>query len=302
MVTAIELAHKVRLGDINAAKDQMEILCESSPHIPLVDTPEFVFALRTAIGRNDAAMCRTLTMYLDDTDVVDHNTVLAAALKDHDVFMSVVGVGGHCLENPKLLPVHPLVVAASAGNFNVAKFIVDWIRAGGKNFLSQEGPRIKKEAVMAAATAGSVSIIQLLASDGKLLTDAFKVMVSSGKIDDAKRLATDERVDFVGNKFELLKLCAPYPELLYVVMKHPTLKPHAANMPTPYSQLAMDAAMDIHAEQSDMISHSFKHKLMLQATNKIMKSGCSTRAAVTAAHSELIGTCHDNVINKSFFS
>lgn len=294
----IELVHKIRIGDVDSAREIME----QADHENIEMSPEYVYALRTAISRNDTAMCRMLTSFLENDGMIDHQTVTAAAYKDITVFIEVVGVDGHCLANKELeqSTTHPLVAAASVGNSRVAKFIIDWIREGGIKHLDNV-VKLKQDALLAAAMSKSVSIIKLLATDKETLRKSFKDLVKMGHSDAAKRLANDTRLDFAENNFELLRDCAPFPNLLDEVMKNPSLKAYQTSMPTVYSQLAMDNAINSHEEKNDALVNSFQRNLKLHASNKILATGCGTREAVTAAHAELNGHLHDHHGKLSFY-
>ena len=290
MSTAIELVYSVKKGDANSVKHHLhQLLDENGTHNGIVNTPEFVYALRMAIAKNDALSCRVLTDVLNNNDMVDAATVTAASFKSPEVFMAVVGVKGHCLVNAEFNEVnHPLLSAASVGNAGVVKFIVDWIRdGGGAQFLinSVDVEQLKNNTIIQAAMSNSVSICKLIAThdDHKLL--AFKTLVSAGHADSAKRLAND--VNFVANNYELLKICAPYPTLLETAMRSKSLQGRQNDMPTEYSNLAMQSAMNHHNDHADSISNAFKHKLKIEATRHALETGCSTRDAVTAAHAKL---------------
>jgi hypothetical protein len=290
LTIATELVYCIKKGDANGAKQHLEhLLNEKGTHKGVFATPEFVYALRTAISRNDAVICRILTDVLDNTDVIDAGTVTAASFKSVEVFMAVVGVKGHCLLNPEFNEAnHPILSAASVGNFPVVKFIVDWIRdGGGAEFLikTTKIEVLKNNVIIQAAMANSVSICKLIATheDHHLL--AFKTLVSAGHTDGAKRLVNE--VNFVANSFELLKICAPFPDLLEYAMRSKSLKDYKDKMPTVYSQLAMQSAITHHEDHVDSVTKAFKEKLKMEATRQVLESGCSTKDAITSAHAKL---------------
>jgi hypothetical protein len=286
---AQELIHSIKQGDVNSAKEHLEDILDDEGHDRIVESPQYVYALRSAIDRNDPLMCRVITNVLHNSDMVDAGTVIAASIKHLDVFMAVVGTDGHCLKNPEFTSdTHPLLSAASVGNFGVVKFIVDWIRDGGgvqwmTTHLDIE--KLKINTIKQAAMSNSVSICKLIATryDHKLLV--FKMLVMAGFPDSAKRMVND--VDFAANNFELLKVCAPYPSLMEHAMQSESLKNHRGSMPTTYSQLSMYAAENSHDENVYSISQAFKNNLRIEATRYVLETGCSTREAVTNAHAKL---------------
>ena len=286
---AQELVNSIKQGDVNSAKEHLEHLLDEEGHNGITASPQYVYALRSAIGRNDPMMCRTMTNVLHHSDMVDAGTLIAAAFKHVDVFIAVAGVDGHCLKNPEFTSdIHPILSAASVGNKGVVKFIVDWIRDGeGAKWLvgNLDVERLKNNTIVQAAMGNSVSVCKMIAThdDHKLL--AFKTLVVAGFSDSAKRLVDD--VNFAANNFELLKVCAPYPGLLEHAMGSKSLKKHRKSMPTTYSQLSMYVAENNHDEHVESVRHAFKKNLKIEATRHALETGCSTREAITAAHTKL---------------
>ena len=298
---AQELVDSIKHGDVNSAKEHLEHLLDDEGHDGIVGSPQYVYALRSAVDRNDPLMCRAITDVLHNSDMVDAGTIIAAAFKDQAVFMAVVGTDGHCLKNPEFnSDVHPILSAASVGNFAVVKFIVEWIRdGGGAEWLvsNLDVERLKNNTIIQAAMGNSVSVCKLVAThdDHKLL--AFKTLVMAGFSDSAKRLVND--VNFAANDFELLKVCAPYPGLLEQAMGSDSLKKYRKNMPTTYSQLSMYVAENHHDSHVESLRNSFKKNLRIEATRHALETGCSTKEAITAAHTKL-SKHYTQHINKSF--
>lgn len=270
---AEELIFKIQRGEIDGARELLNLFADSIS-LRVEQTPEYVYAMRLAINRDDGDMCEMLSSILDDNHVFDADTVTAAAYKSHHVFLSVVGAAGHGLQNSALMANHPLVAAAAAGQRDNASFIIKHVK------LSDA---LRDESLIAAATSNSVSICKLLISspaDAKL---AMTVLVRTGHSDSVLRLL-DQDIDFAANKYELLRLVAPFPLLLHGVMQHPSLLEFRDKMPTIYSQFAMDNAMIHHDEKVEELGRTFEKQLTLHATCAV---GCSTRDAVTHAYSEL---------------
>lgn len=289
MVTAIEFVHNVRMGNIDVAMGYMDQLSAEMAQTDkrIYDSAEYVYALRVAISRNDYEMCDMLTAILHDEHIFDKDTILSAAYKDIKVFMAIVGHTGHGLYSKEFSGVeHPLISAAKVCNTPVAKYIIEWIRTADQTKISGL-TRLKTETIKAAATSNCVVICNLLIKDESNAKLAYKTLIECGHVDSARRFANSKYLDFSKNSFELVKLAAPFPSLLKFVLRHPSLVPYHDKMPTEYSQLAMNDAMNDFHETSDMISKSFEVTVRKHAVSKIMATGCSTRDAVTKAHSEL---------------
>lgn len=285
----LELIHHVKRGDINEVKGYLQQLIDEKGHDDFPSSPEYVYALRVAISRNDPDMCAAMTNVLCHHDMVDAGTVIAASYKNVRVFMAVVGVDGHCLMNKEFnTNNHPIVTAASVGNFPVVKFIVDWIRdGGGAEFIikNMKIDQLKQNIITQAAMANSVSICKLVATTDQHNVLAFKTLVSVGHTDAAKRFIND--VDFMANNFELMKMCAPFPDLLEEAMKSKSLVKHKYDMPTLYSKLAMESANMHVDEHLESVRRSFKNQLKIEASAHALATGCSTKEAITAAHAKL---------------
>jgi hypothetical protein len=292
MHVGIELIHKIQNGEIDNARELLQQLLHTVMHagVDVRHIPEYVYAIRMAIEKNDADMCEMLTSVLDNDHSFDADTVLAAAYKSHRVFRSVVGVNGEGLDNEDLNDNHPLVAAATVGQSENAKFIIDWIRSNaGSESVIDDMDRLKRETLIAAATANSVAICKMLIVEPAHARLVLKVFIRSGhSVSVIRLLGLRDMFDFAEHDFELLKLVAPFPILLHGVMRHPSLQEYRQDMPTVYSQFAMDDAISSHDETLSTVSNSFNHNLSLHAAEYKMQTGCSTRHAVTKAYDSFL--------------
>jgi hypothetical protein len=288
MSTALEFVGQVNHGHIHGTSEFLHQLNDEAHanNVEISSTPEYVYAVRVAISRNDDQMCELLTSVLDKGHVFDAGTVLAASCKSLRVFTAIVGAGGHGLNNVELFKNHPLVLAASVGNTKVASFIIDWIRAGGTNFIPKMN-ELKHEALVTAASVSSVSICKLLITNAPHVNLAVVTMIRAGHTDSVIRLLHNTDLDFAADNFELLKLAAPYPGLLKQVMRHPSLKKYHYDMPTVYSQFAMTDAMDTHEGNMENLIDKFRDEVTLHARAAIKASGCPRKTALTAAYAKL---------------
>lgn len=283
----LDLIYYIKIGDLENTRIYLDMLLEKNHGT--CNTPEYAYALRTAISRNDPEMCAILTGVLPNDKVLDARTVIAASYKDVNVFIAVVGVDGHCMMNSEFnSEYHPIITACSVGNYDVVKFIVDWIRDGdGAMYLlkSMDLEKLKRNVIIQAAMSNSVSICKLVAIKYEQKVLAFNTLISYGHIDGAKRFVSE--LDFTNNDFELLKVCAPYPDLLEVVMGSESLQPYRNDMPTVYSQLAMNSHYNHKDYHVDQMTNHFNKQLKIAAKQKMIETGCSTKDAITSAYYSL---------------
>lgn len=289
-----EFTDGVQRGDIAKVSDHIGWL-ENNPN-----SPGYVYGVRYAVDNNDPQMLKYLLSAVDRYNhVFDIDTINASIMNSEPwFFKTLVGDEGEGLKQKVPPHKHPLVVAARVGNRMVAKYIVDWIRKGDNSKFLENPNAVKDLALKMAARGGHVAIANLLITDQDHAHQVIAGLIVNGHVDKVKRFAASDRVDFSANKFELLKLCAPYPSVLNYVMRHPSVVRFKDNMPTEYSQIAMVAAEDHYHDTVDLVERSFKKRLTLHASAKVKHTGCSTKDAVAETYSGLYNK-HQSHLNHS---
>jgi hypothetical protein len=279
-MTSTLLNHKILIGDLNGATGAAYKLGEEKRNegVQPETSPEFVYALRLAISRNDAEICKMLVSLAPDDHTIDPDTLAAAALKSLTVFTTVFGTSA---TNEQRIG-RPLLMATSVGNTVVAKFLIHLLRHYKSSNIT-----LKEKTLEVAVASESVSIIKLLVRDQHHAEMVFSMFVSAGKIDSAIRMSDSEYLDFNKADYKLIRLCYPYPTLLAKAIGHKSLDGHRDNLSTKYLQVAVDMAKTDHKHTVDTLKVSYKDQLKAHATRKALATGCSAKTAITEAHAEL---------------
>lgn len=269
-----EFIDGVQKGDLEKMREYLGAI-GSDPAAPV-----YVYAVRYAINSNDPEMLMFLLALAPRAHVFDPDTVMASVLSKHiDFFKAIVGPTKVGLKTVFTTHNHPLVVASRIGNRGVAKFIIDWIRDTKAQF-TPNAQEIKTAALKMAARGGHVAIANLMITTPQHAHDVVAGLIVNGHVDKVKRFAAHPMVDFTENKYELLRLCAPYPKVLNYVMRHPSLTAIKEKMPTEYSRISMTAAEDNYHDTVGLVEDSLQRRIAVHANAKIKATGCSANDAV----------------------
>lgn len=143
-----------------------------------------------------------------------------AAAASLEVFV-VLAKHTESLLQPFEVDSHPLVVAATAGNTMVVRWLLHW--ATGHTHMKHFSKVIENAAIQGAAQHGFEHIWDMFGLDDERRVLVVSTLVKHGHTDKVELIAKTENADFSYKNWAILDACVGHTDALTALMRHPSV-------------------------------------------------------------------------------